>query len=121
MSYAQRQTVSVLTVADGSATVYSEPLTGKISLSYVKSDFADGVDFNITLESSGQTVWNESNVNASATRAPRQATHSTAGVAATYDGTVAVLDKIAIAGDRIKFAITSGGDTKSGSFVIVME
>jgi hypothetical protein len=51
---------------------------------YVKTDFADGSSFTITSEATGETIWSESSVNASATRAPRQATHSTAGVASLY-------------------------------------
>lgn len=118
----KKSIVNVTTAADGSATVYSDYLSGKLSqISYVKTDFDNGSTFTITVESSGQTVWGETGVNASATRAPRQATHSTAGVAATYDGTRAVLDKIAIQEDRIKIVIASGGNAKTGQFVITME
>lgn len=123
MSYAQRTTVDVTTAADGSATAYSILLTGKINaIYYVKNDFAAGVDFTITSEATGATLWTQSDVNASATVAPRQATHSTAGVAAVYaGGGSAVLDKIALANDRIKIVIAQGGASKSGSFIIVME
>ena len=123
MSFAQRVAVTVTTAADGSATAYSEVLTGKLSqIRYVKTDFADGSTFTITAEATGETLWGESTVNASATRAPRQATHSTAGAAALYAaGGAAVNDKIALANDRVKIAITNGGDTKTGVFHIVME
>lgn len=123
MSFAQRVAVTVTTAADGSATAYSEVLTGKLSqIRYVKTDFADGSTFTITAEATGETLWGESAVNASATRAPRQATHSTAGAAALYAaGGAAVNDKIALANDRVKIAITNGGDTKTGVFHIVME
>lgn len=118
MSYAQRVSVSVTTAADGSATVLSEPVTGLLSqVRYVKTDFADGSTFTITNEHTGETLWGESAVNASATRAPRQATHSTAGVASLYAAAgTAVQDKVALAGDKIKIVIASGGDTKSGMF-----
>jgi hypothetical protein len=123
MSYAERHVVSVTTAADGSATAYSPVVTGKIStVRYVKTNFADGVDFTITLEATGETVWAEENVNASTSRAPRQATHTTAGVAALYAaGGSAVLDKIAVANDRIKIVIASGGNVTSGAFHIVLE
>lgn len=123
MSYAQRVAVTVTTAADGSATAYSGVLTGKLSqIRYVKTDFADNSTFAITAEATGETLWGESNVNASATRAPRQATHSTAGAAALYAaGGAAVNDKIALANDRVKIVITNGGDTKTGVFHIVME
>jgi len=123
MSYVQRVAVTVTTAADGSATAYSEVLTGRLSqVRYVKTDFADNSTFAITAEATGETLWGESNVNASATRAPRQATHSTAGAASLYAAAgAAVNDKIALANDRIKIAITSGGDTKTGVFHFVLD
>lgn len=123
MSYAKRVAVTVTTAADGSATAYSEVLTGKVSqIRYVKTDFAAGVDFTITAEATGETLWAELDVNASATRAPRQATHGTDGVASLYAAAgAAVLDKIALAVDRVKIVIAAGGDTKTGVFHIVME
>lgn len=124
MSYAQRlAAVAVTTAADGSATAYSEVCTGKVStIRYVKTDFADGSTITITSEATGETIWTETGVNASATRAPRQATHSTAGAAALYaGGGAAVNDKIAVANDRLKIVIASGGNVKSGAFHIILE
>ncbi len=124
MAYARRLTVSVTTAADGSATAYSDFIAhGALSqIRYVKATFADGVDFTITAEATGETLWAEENVNASATRAPRQATHSTAGVAALYAGSgTAVLDKIVLANDRIKIVIASGGNATTGTFHFVVE
>lgn len=123
MSHATRQAVTVVTIADGSATAYSDTITGKISqIRYVKTDFAAGVDFTITAEATGETIWTEADVNASATRAPRQPTHSTAGVAALYAAAgTAVNDHIALANDRVKIVVANGGDTKTGVFHIVTE
>lgn len=123
MSYVQRHTVTLTTAADGSATGYTPSVTGKISaIHYVKTDFANGVDFTVTAEATGETIWAEVDVNASASRAPRQATHSTAGVASLYAAAgTAVQDKIAVANDRIKIVIAQGGDTKTGSVVVVLE
>ena len=123
MSHAERHVVAVTTAADGTATAYSPVLTGKLSqIRYVKADFDAGVDFTITAEATGETLWTQSDVNASATVAPRQATHTTAGVAALYaGGGSAVLDKIALANDRVKIVIGSGGNAKTGAFHIVME
>ena len=123
MSYARRLVVPVTTAADGSATAYSEVLTGKLSqIRYVKGDFDNGSTFTITSEATGETLWTEAAVNASATRAPRQATHSTAGAAALYAGAgAAVNDKIALADDRIKIVIAAGGNVKSGVFHVILE
>lgn len=120
--YAQRHTVSVTTASDGSATAYSPVVTGLLSqIRYVKTDFTDGVDFTITTEATGETLWTELNVNASATKAPRQPTHGTDGVASLYAaGGVAVQAPIALANDRVKIVIASGGATKIGTFHIVL-
>lgn len=121
--YAERHAVSVTTAANGSATEYSPVVSGHLSqIRYVKTDFANGVDFTITSEATGETLWTEANVDASATRAPRQATHGTDGVASLFAaGGTAVTAPIALAKDRVKIAIANGGDTKSGTFHIVME
>ena len=123
MSYIQRFTVPVTTIADGSATAYSASFSGKIvHIAYVKTDFAAGVDFTITAENTGETIWTQADVNATATVAPRQAVHSTAGVAALYAaGGSAVLDQIALANDRVKIVIAQGGNVKTGTFYILVE
>ena len=123
MSYAERHTIAVTTAADGSATAYSPVITGKLSqIRYVKTDFTDGVGFTITSNATGETLWTESNVNASKTVAPRQATHDTVGVAALYAASgAAVNDKIALANDRIKIVLAAGGNAKTGVFHIVIE
>jgi hypothetical protein len=115
--------VTVTTAADGSATAYSETVTGKLStVRYVKNNYDNGVDFTITSEATGETLWTQADVNASITVAPRQATHSTAGTAALYAaGGTAVLDKIALAGDRVKIVIAQGGNVKSGAFHFVFD
>lgn len=120
--YAQRHTINVITAADGSATAYSPVVTGLLSqIRYVATDFAAGVDFTITAEATGETLWAELNVNASATKAPRQATHGTDGVASLYAAAgTAVQAPIALANDRVKIVIAAGGDTKAGTFHIVL-
>jgi hypothetical protein len=123
MSHAERYAVALTTDAAGDVTGYTPVITGKISqIRYVKTDFANGVDFDVTLEATGETVWDQNDVNASATVAPRQATHSTAGVAALYAaGGTAVQDKIALANDRVKIVVSQGGDVKSGVVHVVIE
>lgn len=118
--YPQKVTVPVTTAADGTATEYSTVIRGRIfSVQYVKTDFTNGVDFTITLESTGQGLWTESDVNAAAIRAPRQPTHDAVGAASLYAAAgEAVEDYIIAVDERVKIVIAQGGDTKSGSFVI---
>jgi len=119
-------TVSATTDGSQNATVYTPFLSGYIeSVEYVKdgvTPFTDGVDFTITAEATGETIWTDTNINASEVVRPRAATHSTAGVAALYaSGGVAVLDRIALSRDRVKIIVGSGGASKLGSFVITVD
>lgn len=123
---AKRYKVTVTTASDGTATAYTPRISGKIvQIEYVKpgaGSFDDGVDFTITGEATGIGLWTESNVNASAVRAPRQATHSNAGVAALYaSGGTAVLSQIGMANDRVKIVIASGGNAKAGTFHVTVD
>ena len=108
------------TDGSGAATGYSDQVNGLLDrIVYEKTDFADGVDFTITLEETGETLWAESNVNAATSRAPRQALHGTDGAASLYaDAGEAVLDRIAVAG-RVKIVVAQGGDSKTGAFHIL--
>ena len=119
----RRFKVPVVTAADGTATAYSPRIAGKIhAIHYVKTDFADGVDFTITAEATGESLWTESNVNASASRYPRAPTHTQAGAAALYaTGGTAVQDRPAVASDRVKIVIAQGGNAKSGAFHIMVD
>lgn len=119
----RRFEVTVTTAADGSATAYTPYLSGYLSAChYIKTDYADGVDFTITAEATGETIWTESNVNAAAVRAPRQAVHSTAGVASLFAaGGTAVQDLIALGRDRIKIVLAAGGNAKTGKFIFLVD
>lgn len=113
----RRVKLQITTASDGSATAYSPRCTGKVhSLHYVKNNFDDGVDFAVTNETTGENLWTEANVNASAVRYPRQATHSNAGVAALYAAAgTAVQVAAPLANDRIKCVIAQGGNAKLGT------
>jgi mRNA-degrading endonuclease toxin of MazEF toxin-antitoxin module len=111
--YAERKEIPVTTAADGSATAYSDLVTGAIyNIIYKKTDFADGVDFAITLEETGQNLWTESDVNAEKIVSPRQTNSDNLG--GTND------NLIIAAKDRIKVVIADGGNAKSGKFIAVL-
>lgn len=123
----KRFVVTVTTASDGTATAYSpRGVNGKIhQIEYVKdgnTPYTDGVDFTITGEATGINLWTESNVNASAVRAPRQATHSQVGVASLYASAgTAVQAPIAMANDRVKIVLAQGGAAKVGAFHILVD
>lgn len=116
--FAQRHVIAVTTAADGSATAYSPAgVTGRIhSITYVKNDFAIGVDFTITLEATGESLWTDTNIDASETVYPVQkANLGGTGVAST------ILEQpIIAANDRVKIVIAAGGNAKTGTFHVVV-
>lgn len=120
----RRFVVPITVDENGDAEVYSPYLSGKlISFRYVKDDFAgDDLAFTITAEATGETLWAEEDVTASATRYPRAGLHTTAGAASLYaSGGEAVNGKIALAQDRVKFVIAGAGDETSGTFHITID
>lgn len=126
MSHVERHTVAVTTASDGSATAYtSTNITGRIhAVQYVKAgsnNFSDGVDFTITTETTAQNIWVDTNINASETVYPRVPTCDTAGAASLYAaGGEPVEDHMAIANERVKIVIASGGNATTGTFYIVV-
>ena len=112
MSYAERHTVSVTTIADGSATAYSPVVTGKVvEISYIKDTFVDGVDFTITAEVSGASLWTDTNINASEVVAPVQVANiNTTGAASTLTEV-----PVYLAQERVKIVIAQGGNVGFGS------
>lgn len=120
----RRHVIAITVDENGDATVYSPVLSGKVhSIRYVKDDFAgDDLAFTITAEDSGETIWAEEDVTASATRYPRAPLHSTAGAASLYaSGGEAVNGRIALSQDRIKFVIAGAGDETSGTFHVTLD
>jgi hypothetical protein len=114
----RRFKVTVTTAADGTATAYTPRISGELdSIHYVKTDFADGVDFTITDEATGESLWTDTNINASEVVRPRAPVMDQAGAARLYaSGGTAVSSKIALASTRIKIVIAQGGNAKSGAF-----
>jgi hypothetical protein len=122
----RRYKVTVTTDGSGVATAFTPRVSGKVhSVQYVKpgaGSYTDGVDFTITSEATGETIWTEANVNASKACYPRAPTHSTAGVASLYAaGGTAVQAPVAVASDRIKIELAQGGASKVGAFHFLID
>lgn len=115
--YAERHSVTVTTDASGDATAYSGYLTGAIhSISYVKTDFADTVDFTITADVSGQSLWTDTNTTASETVRPVLA----ASVGGTGAASTLTEVPVVLVNERVKIVVAQGGDTKTGAFHIII-
>jgi hypothetical protein len=113
MGYAERRTTTVTTAADGSATEYSDQITGELhALHYVKNNYDNTVDFTVTVESTGEVVWQESNVTASKKVYPVVP----ANIGSTGAASALTEKPFVLANDRLKFVLVQGGDTKSGAF-----
>jgi hypothetical protein len=126
MSYARRVTVTPVCDANGAATSYSDVVTGSIvTVAYAKAasnNYSNGVGATITVEGTGESVLTLTNMNATASYGPRQATHTTAGVASLFAaGGSAVLAPIVVAQDRIKIVIASGGNATTGTFSVLLQ
>lgn len=122
----RRYEIDVTTDGAGAATVFSGYLRGLISsIQYVKdagaNPLAATVDWVISDETTTETLWTGTDVNATITIRPRAAVHDTTGAARLYAaGGTAVTDKYAISG-RIKIVIATGGATKVGKFRVIVD
>jgi hypothetical protein len=119
--YIERHSVAITTAADGSATAYSPVVTGRVlAIRYVKDTFDNGIDFTVTVENTGEAIWAQSDVNASATVYPRVGVHDAVGVAATTDGTRLLRDYVHVSQDRIKIVVAQGGNVKAGTVIVIV-
>lgn len=115
--YAERHDVTVTTASDGTATAYSPYLTGRVhAISYVKTDFAVGVDFTITADVSGQSLWTDTNIDASETVRPVLA----ASIGGTGAASTLTEVPVVLVNERVKIVIAAGGSTKTGTFSIIV-
>jgi hypothetical protein len=119
--YAERHAISLTTNADGAATGYTPVVTGRVlSVIYVKTDFANGVDFTITAEATGEPILALTDANASVTKYPRSPVHGLTGTGLIYAGTDVVAEPVMVAQDRIKVVVAQGGNTKTGTVTVVI-
>lgn len=118
--------VTVTTGAsDGKGSGFTPVVNGRIlNIIYTKAssgNYADTVDFVVTTEDTAITIWDQDNVTATATVAPRQATHSTEGLASLYAAEgAAVNDFIYVANERIKISVENAGNSKTGTFTVIV-
>lgn len=126
---ARSRKFTVVAPSNGSqvGTHYTPWFSGFVeSIQYVKAQsgaYTDGVDFTITLDETGESLWVDTNINASEIVRPRAATCGVDGVAAAYadaTGAPSVLDRIAAGRDRVKIVLAQAGASKTGTFVITV-
>lgn len=114
MSYVRRCTVPITMAGTSGTFLTPRILCGPIlAVKYTKGTFADGVDFTITTKDTGQTVWTETDVNASKTVRPRALLQSTAGADLT-----AIYDFVYACGEVVSIAIAQAVAGQTGTFDI---
>lgn len=117
---AKRYTITVTTDGSGDATSYvpdSGTITGTVlGIYYTKDDYAAGVDFDVTVNGTGETVWDEDDVNASKNVRPAVLAQGTDGADLT-----GVYTPVLLVDDKLKIVISSGGASKSGSFTVLFD
>lgn len=122
--YIQRLPVTITTAVDGTGAGYVYPDAGGsvLAIRYVKTDYANGVDFVVTDETTGQAILTVADVNASASFYPRAQVHDVAdGSVMTLDGTRKATAPVPVgAGSKVKIAVAQGGDTKTGTFHVLI-
>lgn len=123
--YCETHAVTIETDDAGAGAGYTPAVTGRVlAIRYVKpaeDAYAAGVDVSVTNETNGAAVWVEDDVDASATRCPRQPTHNTAGVAALFAAAgQPVNDYCWLARERLKIEIADGGVEKTGTFYVTI-
>lgn len=117
----KRSIVTVTTDGSGAATAYSDVLTGKLmSINYIKdgsTPYADTVDFDLNIETTGEVVWDQDNITASVAVRPVAAVQTYLGANAVFaSGGEPVRDRFMLVNDRVRIVLANGGDTKSGVF-----
>ena len=120
---------TITTAVGGAATGYIKvPRDGFIhGFGYVKDGGANpydgGVDFTVTLETTGIAVLAVTNISASEVWYPRAGTCDTSGNAEHYNDADdnAVNDRVPIAGERVKIVVAQGDDDKVGTFFVLVD
>lgn len=115
--HAERHRIAVTTDGSGAATAYLPAITGRIhAISYIKGNYDVGVDFTITLENTGESLWTDTNVDASEIVYPVQK----ANLGGTGAASTLTEVPVVAANDRVKIVIAQGGASKSGTFDVVV-
>ena len=116
-----KKTIALTTDASGDCTAYSDAVNGRIlGIIYTKVDFDNGVDFTITLNTSGEAILTLTNQNVAAVFYPRVGVHDAVGAAATLDGTRLLRDPVFAVDDKVKCVVAQGGNVKTGTITVIV-
>jgi len=114
--YPQSQTVTITTgAATGAGTGYTAPIHGRIlSIRYIKDSYTGTPSLDVTLETSEAEVLSVVSMASSASWRPRSL------VQKDTDGTnLSTYEPTYCGGERVKLAVASAGNSKTGTFIVV--
>lgn len=107
---------------DGETSTYTL-IAGLIySIQYIKhatTPYDAGVDFIITDLHSGAIIWDQDNVNVSASKRPRVPAVDTSGVVVNFIGTTPHYRMFPLAFTAVYITVLNGGNTKTGNFELI--
>lgn len=112
----RRVSVTVTTNGAGAGSASTDPVKGLLKrVSYVKTDFANGVDFTV-VDDVATAILTGTDVNASAAWHPRQPTHGADSSASLYAAAGEPVESDFPIDGVLTVTVSSGGDTKTGTF-----
>ena len=123
MAERKHYTVNITTDSGGDSVDRTPPVTGRVTtVQYIHNDFTGTGFIDISGDDTGQFIALIDHSEGSVTNAPMRATHTTAGVEATYDGTDVVRSEpVLLADERISITTGRAGDTKTGTIIITVD
>jgi len=117
--YIEKHTVTAITATGGGATAFTPPLVGRVlGIKYLKHatvPYASTADFTITSEDTGQAILSKSNVNADLIAYPTNKATTATGAASTLTE-----QPVPLANERVKIVVAEGGNTKTGTFTVIV-
>lgn len=109
---ANTSSISVTTDSSGDATVFSQVINGRVIYISYEDGFDDTADFTITVESTGEGLWTQTNRTAAQVVAPTKLVQDQVGVDTTQR------DYVWAIATRIKIVVAQGGATKTAVFEV---
>lgn len=122
-------TVTTNASGDGTGYILVDPGALVLAIGYTKdgtTPYSNGVGLAVTVEATAQAVLalasGGSNMDASLVKYPRAQVHDAAdGSVMTVDGTRKNVAPVPVAqGQRLKFVVNAGGNTKTGAFYALL-
>lgn len=119
MSLPRKEIITITTAADGSATAYSNQITGRIkSVIVAVGTLTTLFDFTLTTETTLQTILVETAPGDAEVFHPRSLINAAADGAV---GTAVIQEGLSVVSERLKVVVANGGNAKTGTLTVIYE